>query len=470
MVRTILVLSGMILSAAGCAAAPMSRDCSSVQWSTPELVWSSSTESERSLLSAGEPNLLLGAAEPIAVAALAPPVSKPSADPPERSYLVAQRIGGPSLGAPAEGASFGDPVAALDPEGTLHMVWAEPGPREIKAFGPAGYTRLMYAQYRDGRWWPAEQIYEGGEIKWDSAVNPSLVIDREGNVHTLVRALLPDEFYPAMFHLRSGPGGWKVTRVSKLTRPPRPGLDHRTGLWPNSGAGGSPRLALGPGRRLYLVTLAAVTDPQNRGKSDPPDGRNSLWVWRSEDLGDTWSERPLLVSHRGQEDGREPQILAVGRDTVHLVSVQQLLGEGKREVIWHSLSTDGGKTWSEPAEIRPPVGAFFLRNTHLVRTADGALHLAFAALYGRDGGDPVWVAYHARWEHGRWGPISRLLPQAPQTGIPWFDLEVDHAGGLHVLWTTNTVPTPPEKAASNTRLWYAKALPCRTGTVPGGDS
>lgn len=69
-----------------------------------------------------------------------------------------------------------------------------------------------------------------------------------------------------------------------------------------------------------------------------------LYARVSRDGGDTWGERQLLLSGRGKNTTNNPYMIADG-DRVHLLCLENY----KR--LFHSVSLDEGRSWSEPREI-----------------------------------------------------------------------------------------------------------------------
>ena len=166
---------------------------------------------------------------------------------PSWDFLV-QEIGKDSLPLPPGGCFYLAPAGALDREGVLHLIWAEPDPAAgLEIFqGEVEYSirRLLYASYRDGRWSPAEQIYEAQALASYADHHSDLVADEAGTLHFVFASGF------SLVHLRREQRGW---HARELRAPDGPGIV--------PGAGGVyPSLIPGPGSRLSLGVVSGAVD------------------------------------------------------------------------------------------------------------------------------------------------------------------------------------------------------------------
>ncbi|HEY0095078.1 MAG TPA: sialidase family protein [Archangium sp.] len=345
------------------------------------------------------------------------------------------------LGLPPGAIDFFDPVLTVDRRGTLHALWGDHDAGYERDTGSATSNRsgeqyvlerVLHARYRDGHWTPAEVVYRGAGVSWLRTMVSRLEEDAAGNLQVAFVARRGSGSN-VLVHMRLGPEGWRKTewdgdriRRTALNPAPQSVVAAIGGLYPS--------LAVGPGKRIYLAFASAARIAT--GGRTPGGDTNSLWVRRSDDGGMTWSV-PMLAHRAGPMGAYEPKIVAAGHDTVHLLWQKQLDQRPGEDEIWHSISTDGGVTWGSPARVRPP-GSQPLRNLQVVGTARGELYMAFAhqpaaaEQYADRRRGPVHEQiYYARWRGSRWS-APRLL--RPEVGVLPFDLRIDRAGRLHLLW------------------------------------
>lgn len=389
----------------------------------------------------------------------------PAAVPAPSRGIVALRGGIEELGLPAGAIDFFDPVLAVDRTGTLHALWGE---HEAGGGGNADLTRsssveqfrlgrVLHARYRNGRWTRAEVVYQAPVVSWHRSLLSRLEEDPSGNLHVAFVAERPPK-PNVLVHLRLGTDGWRTTEwVGEPVRridPPLPADSVVPGI-----GGIYPSLAIGPGGRIYIAFASAAISAS--GRRIPGGDTNSLWVRRSDDAGRTWSA-PVLVHRSGSMGGYELQILAIGRDTVHLLWQKQLDQKPGEDEIWHAISADGGVTWGNPAAVRPP-GPDPLRNLRAVATVKGELYIAFAhrpPTLANSGERMPSIAEHqifyAHWRGSGW---SVPRPLRRELHVPPFDLRIDRADRLHLLWP---YMVRPESGGGEARrfLSYAVASPC----------
>lgn len=376
--------------------------------------------------------------------------------------IVALHRGMQELGLPAGAIMFYDPVFTADRTGTLHALWGEHEeghapdrvlpPGRPNVMDQSNLGRVLYARYRNGRWSRAETVYRGPSVSWRRSLLTRLVEDANGNLHVAFTTRGGPRGH-ALVHLRRGAGGWRTTEWMNEPAPRRnPSL---AGMIP-AGGGLYPRLAAGRGGRLYLA-FAAGGRPAS-GARIPGGDVNSLWVRRSDDAGLTWGAA-VLVHLGGTQGAYDPQIVATGRDTVHLVWHRRLDEKSGEEVILHARSADGGVTWGSPVEVRPPARAT-LRHLRAVATSKGEVYAAFMSLADRFGAPGstrgLQQMFYARWDGSRWS-APRLL--RPEMNALNFDLRIDGEDRLHLLWPHLVRPASGE-GESRRLLSYAVGSPC----------
>lgn len=437
--------------------------CPEWRWSAPVPVWEHSTEGPGRLALEGRPDPALAYGVPAyAVAYLTGSRFHPG---PFLRQMVVARVGDGAFPSPPTGPVYRHPLAAVDATGALHLIWAEParsadGVPPDRARRPPGreqLSRVLYATFRKGRWSPAEEIYSAPNLAWSAQLGSDLRVDSAGRLHVAFKAFLPT-VGPTLVHLRSGPRGWRATELAAMY-PHTAAHRGRASLVPNRRGGGSyPRLAFGSGGRVYLASINAVRD-----LADPArlrGNKNSVWIERSGDGGESW-QAPVLVSYSGGQLATEPQLLVTGQDTVHLLWRKHLRGDlFFADAIWHAVSTNGGRTWTKPDSAPTPH-----RQRHKIvsvrAAADprGEVHLVFSA-YPEVAGIGTSQVYHTQWSGGVWSEPEKL-----DTGpsIVGFDLEVDKQGRPHLLWgfQRNRAFEPIPRLF----LSYAARSPCRSSSA-----
>lgn len=373
--------------------------------------------------------------------------------------IVALRGGMEELGLPPGAAGFFDPVLAVDRAGTLHALWGEhegkANPDEDPRLELYRLDRVLYAHRRNGRWSRAQVVYRATSVHWRRLLLSRLEEDTDGNLHG---AFAARQSLNVLVHLRLGSQGWRTTELAG--EPFRPGAAPSGNPFVAASGGTYPRLAIGRRGRIYLAMVTAARPAA--GGSIPGGETNSLWVRRSDDAGLTWTA-PILVHRSGRMAGFEPQIVATGRDTVHLLWQRRLNPHSGGDEIRHAISTDGGVTWGSAIELRAP-GPYPLHNLRAVATAKGELYIAFAHQPGaivngqpRKPGPVNDQIFYAHWGRRGWSE-PRLL--RPEVGVLPFDLRIDGADRLHLLWPYMAPPDSGEGAARRV-LSYAVASVCR---------
>ncbi|HEX8672919.1 MAG TPA: sialidase family protein [Longimicrobium sp.] len=356
-------------------------------------------------------------------------------------------------------------MLAVDRGGTLHALWGEHEAGAERAVdsasqGPGSAVqfslgRVLYARYRNGRWTRAQVVYRGQVVSWHRSLLSRLVEDAGGNLH--IALVAKPKSAHALVHLRLGRDGWRTTEwvgERRFRRDPAPGDNS---LIPAIG-GFYPSLAVGQGGRIYV----AFASPALRASGRPIPGGdvNSVWVRRSDDAGLTWSA-PVLVHLSGRAGGYELQILARGRDSVHLLWRKQAGQQRGADEIPHAVSADGGVTWRSAGKV-PVQGSNPVRHLRAVATSKGEMYIAFTQ-QPETGTTPeerrrrldTDQIFYSHLGASGW---SVPRPLRPEVGVFPFDLRIDEADRLHLLWGF----TAPDSAGGAPRrvLSYAIAAPC----------
>ncbi|MCA1656720.1 MAG: glycoside hydrolase, partial [Actinobacteria bacterium] len=196
----------------------------------------------------------------------------------------------------------------------------------------------------------------------NTAVEPSVAVNPR-NPDNIVVAWIQDFPQDNVLAITSDGGRtWQRRAVPKLTQ--CDGGENQ--------ATADPWLSFGPDGVVYLSSMGIDLPP---GSFTPV---NTVVVSHSKDGGDTWSD-PVVVHGRDAYND-EPTILAdpgrAGR--VHVFwSLRYALG-AETVADFHSVSNDGGKTWSAASAAYVPQGAGLVPlGAQIVATPDGTLLYSF---------------------------------------------------------------------------------------------
>lgn len=383
-----------------------------------------------------------------------------------RGGIAALRAGTEDIGVPAGAIDFFDPVLAVDRGGTLHALWGEHeggAERDVdsasRAPGAAAQFhlgRVFHARHRNGRWTRAQVVYRAPTVSWHRSLLARLVEDEGGTLHIAFVAKRSSAH--TLVHMRRGRDGWRTTEWVGERRARGVPIPGDSSAFPAIG-GFYPSLAVGEGGRIYL----AFASPALRTSGGPfPGGdMNSVWVRRSDDAGLTWSS-PVLVHRSGRAGGYELQILARGRDSVHLLWRKQASRQAGADQIPHAVSTDGGATWRDAGQV-PVRGSNPVRHLRAVATSKGELYVAFAQQPAtgttpeerrrRLDNDRIF------YSHAGASGWSAPRPLRPEMGVFPFDLRIDGSDRLHLLWAYMAAH---DSGGGGRRrvLSYAVAAPC----------
>ena len=329
----------------------------------------------------------------------------------DRPPHVIQRVGGPTMDLPGGTYGFAQPEMTISADGTLHMVWAAPPPTSSAADSErTRYTRLLYTARKDDQWTAVREIFSAperglrspGEINWGDGRHSSLLLGPENALHLSVITNANHIHY-----LRRDAEGWSVVRTGAVNDE-----EVRMSVYAD--------LAVGTeGEHLVLPFVGPA------GERD----RNSVFVTRSVDGGETWS----TASPVHAPDARVatmPEISVDSSNQWHLAWLQSR-GRGVFDgTPYFAVSPDAGTTWSEPSEID-------VSSTGTSRSVVGAVHAAVGArgtvhmTFDRFGSDSDGI-YHVRRTPTGWTAPHRLSTD----GVDVRALE-QTIGGLnrvHLAW------------------------------------
>lgn len=104
---------------------------------------------------------------------------------------------------------FAHPSAAIDSDGALHLVWAEPPagleiPRHLPMLRASS---LWSARFNRGAWTPAERIHESSSLQWASSFR-SLGVDSVGTLSIFATTAVSDTGF-GLVMIRGRTGRWR---------------------------------------------------------------------------------------------------------------------------------------------------------------------------------------------------------------------------------------------------------------------
>ena len=304
---------------------PLSRSCSFTRWSKPRSVFATPTEADRALQFL---NVAVGLRRNYVVGTN---IVQFDGTPVSPSPLTAVELGGRDIGRPSGEWTFSMPTAVVDTEERLHVLWGEPqkptGVLISDEWPPRRLSAIWGASYAPASGWSVpKEIFTAEDIFWGPGTIQNRLVS--GSTHRIDRttseeivlpvATLAQEPRHPLLLLRLQEEHWNIDSVTDGA----------------VNAGVEPTFA-SDGTTQYLAFLAP--DPTARVDA------NSVFVKRSSDGGRTWSSA-RLISRSGNFPAYSLRAAAVSPGIVHLVWLQETGNDRQR--LRHSVSRDGGLTWS----------------------------------------------------------------------------------------------------------------------------
>lgn len=328
-----------------------------------------------------------------------------------------------------DGNYLARPSAAVDRQGTIHLIWR-------RKLAICHTTATLPGSLRDSSWARLRRLGTG--------VISTIGIDPEGSLHVVwsepIYGPRTDPCFACadIFYSRSDDGGQVWSPAINVSRTP--------------GGSEKPHVAFGAGGRVYI----AWEEGRDHyvGKGIPQSSMFSA----SADGGRTWSPP---TTFRSPDD--IPQSIALGVDYTGRVVVvwQQLTGEA----IYFQTSDDHGQTWAPPA---PVVGIRrrLLQNKldGYEMAADAAGHLHLVVTGRRDGEDESNYVFHLEWDGRNWSAPTALY----QTdGTPeWPRIAVGNGNELHAVWFERPKGSEWNSERGEYAVWYARGQSTAPAIAP----
>ena len=166
---------------------------------------------------------------------------------------------------------------------------------------------------------------------------------------------------------------------------------------------------------------------------DTRTGRNRIYAVSSSDGGVTWTS-PTRVDHLPADSVTDAVAPVVVMSPAGEVFVAWHDARHRRDDIFVSRSTDGGRTW-EHDDIRLDMdepGTAFSRFPSIARAADGRIAVAWED--DRAGYEGIYLRVRGTGQHATWGPEMPVAPPGPKTGARTSRLLWGSDGSLYVTW------------------------------------
>lgn len=285
----------------------------------------------------------------------------------------------------------GSPSVAVDPAGTLHVVWSEET-EDGRAF-------IRYSSLQDGAWSAANEIVASPYS--EVADYPSLAADSQGYLHLVWRGDATLYYSRAYAPLAGLAQSWSRPQALEEVQ------DFI----------GAPDLVVDSQDRLHLIY------PINVG------GRSGIYAMQSTDGGRTWSDPETVYRNRSSNRLVDQARLAVdangGR---HAAWVEANNPESFPPIgIRYATSLADGLGWSEALSLAngpysfPGILASSSNEVHVVFSGTGSDRFKFHR-WSADGGM-------------NWSETYRNSEVGGYQGLP--DLAIDSSGRLHWLTTAS---------------------------------
>jgi hypothetical protein len=314
-------------------------------------------------------------------------------------------LGAGDLGHPKGTFIFAFPKIAADSSGLLHMVWGEPSvPARVPVIEwPPRITQIWTATFsRKGGWSQPLRIFEAPIMWWNDGNPGDLITTADGTLHLVVSALGSGRF-GRLVYFRRDKNDWRATEVRI--------------------AGAASYASVAADARGNVVIGYIAADAGTRHDA------NSVFIVRSTDHGRSWGA-PILVSRSGSTEASAIHTFLRSDGRLDLVWAQNLKGGWEPDVIRHTGSTNGGKTWSRAEDVGPRVPFWRLQAT---AGSCGELHVLYEDIRNPDSTRHL---DYVRWRDG-WSPPTHLFRGLHSISA---DIRLGDEGDVVAVWSARAIP------------------------------
>jgi hypothetical protein len=346
----------------------------------------------------------------------------------QADWLTSQRLTWSS-------GSSENPAIAVDPYGTVHVVWNDNGP---------GNSEIYYKKStNEGLTWTA-----GKRLTWSSgyAEYPAIAADPYGNLHLIWDASSTGN--TDIFYKKSTDGGdtWTTNRrltwtsgLSMLSAITVDSFGRLHVVWMDTTPGNceiyykkstdgggtwaaTKRLTLTGGYSFAPAIAVDSLGYLNVVWYDDSPGNYEIYFKKSTDAGDTWSPSQRLTWNAG--DSEDPAIIGDASGNIYIIWDD---GTPGNDEIYFRMTWNGGASWSTSQRITWTAGISDWPAIAL--GSSGKVH----AVFGDDtpGNDEI---YYKKSPDGgtTWTMNQRLTWNAGTSRNP--AMTNDGSGNLHLVW------------------------------------
>ena len=236
--------------------------------------------------------------------------------------------------------------------------------------------------------------------------HPGVVVDQKGRFHLAYLAQEKGKQVQDVFHAISSDGGDTWSAAVEVSKTP--------------GQSSEPAIG-GHGKDLAIVWIDTT------GGADQPD----VWAVVSTDSGATWTTAADVSNTPGVSS--EPAVAVAADGTIHVVWTDTTAGANNPD-IWHTQSSDHGKSWKAAEDISKTPGV----SSHpaVACGPKGEVYVAWAdTTNGKDNRD-IWFVRSL--DGGKtWAKPFDMSNTPGLSSTP--DVAVGEDGSVHIAWIDSSV-------------------------------
>lgn len=231
------------------------------------------------------------------------------------------------------------------------------------------------------------------QLNEENGALPDIVVDTQGDIHVFWSSV--GEEPGGIFHTMLSQQGWSVPNDVLVS--------------PNSSAASWPRAVVDSQGFVHLVWVGDVVYYSNAPEKQVDQAR-------------AWSVPQILST--GQATSPNIRLDTAGRLHVVYVDIYHA------PYVRHTLSEDGGITWSQPVVVSAPTDGAVAINAQLAIDSNDVLHVVWSETI--EDFPPSGVYYARSSDRGETWTYPYPIASG---GYSWASIGVDASGDVHVFWT-----------------------------------